>query len=432
MRQRSATITVHKVHDYLVGKAIAHGSFASIRCGINQLTDEQVAIKLLSKKKLGSIKEGQKILFNEGLIAPLFKHPHLVRIKEVVDCLGQTFIVMDRYPQNLLQYMETTKISFNHKIQLIDQILSAIEYLHSYSICHRDIKLENVMLDENKNAHIGDFGFSEFCNNLVTGCYGSEGYAAPEVFGKNAYDGKKADMYSVGVIMYAILAERKPFSSRETIQKDSNKNIDYSKIPSLLRDTICNLLSIEPAMRPSIKEVRNNKIFEQLPVRCQNEDPCLYDPINNFDYGASLMVKRIFGTFDTTFLTQYGANPVKAVYLLSKTDVKLVRDKIDSSPSSLPHDLMSLCGVHMDLKIFKDPVKALQESAAHYVNNGCCISISHNSDGITLNIVKNRVEKDERLSVEFSSLGADSCNASLSTDDDNLPFAEDFADFVSR
>ena len=432
MRQRSSTVTVHKVHDYLVGKAIAHGSFASIRCGINQLTDEEVAIKLLSKKKLGTLKEGQKILFNEGLIAPLFKHPHIVHIKEVVDCLGQIFIVMDRYPQNLLQYMETNKIPFNHKLQLIDQILSAVEYLHSYGICHRDIKLENVMLDDNNNAQIGDFGFSEFCNNLVTGCFGSEGYAAPEVFGKKAYDGRKADMFSVGVIIYAILAEKKPFSSRESVENESNKNIDYTRIPTLLRATICNLLSKDPVMRPTVKEVRKNKIFDQLPERCQNEDPSLYEPINHFDYGASLMVKRIFGSFDTNYLTQYGSNPVKAVYMLSKTEIHLVREKMDASPSSLPHDLMSLCGVHMDLKINKDTIEALQESAAHYVNNGCCVSISHNSEGITLNIVKNRVEKDERLSIEFSSLGDDFCNASLSTDDDNLSFAEDFADFVSR
>lgn len=106
------------------------------------------------------------------------------------------------------------RLQEHEAIYYFRQILSAVEYCQNYGICHRDLKLENILMDINGNIKIGDFGFAALQPKgslLRTSC-GSPHYAAPEVIaGTSHYDGRKSDMWSCGVILYTLLAGRLPF-----------------------------------------------------------------------------------------------------------------------------------------------------------------------------------------------------------------------------
>jgi serine/threonine protein kinase len=138
----------------------------------------------------------------------------------------------------------------------IIELLSAIRYLHKgVGICHRDIKLENVMLD-NEHIHLIDFGLSKSVGMLATQC-GSMGYAAPELILNQAYS-DKVDMWSLGVCLYAMISGRLPFESQSA--PDLARKIIYSDPPDLpqisadCRDFMNGLLKKSPEERLSITE----------------------------------------------------------------------------------------------------------------------------------------------------------------------------------
>ncbi|KAH0794635.1 CAMK family protein kinase [Histomonas meleagridis] len=99
------------------------------------------------------------------------------------------------------------KLSVELAMDFFRQIVLAIEYLHWHGICHRDLKPENILLDSNNQIKVADFGFARWVkHNITETSCGSPHYAAPEVIKGTPYDGRKADIWSLGVILYALLA----------------------------------------------------------------------------------------------------------------------------------------------------------------------------------------------------------------------------------
>jgi len=143
------------------------------------------------------------------------------------------------------------------------QILAGIEYLHSIKICHRDLKPENLLLDENMNIKIVDFGLSntykKSTDQLKTAC-GSPCYASPEMIAGKKYFGLDTDIWSLGVITYAMTVGYLPFEDPDT-NKLYKKiiNLDYI-IPNYVekpcKDMIKNLLTTDPNQRFKIAEIR--------------------------------------------------------------------------------------------------------------------------------------------------------------------------------
>ncbi|KAJ1672439.1 hypothetical protein EV182_007175, partial [Spiromyces aspiralis] len=145
----------------------------------------------------------------------LLYHPHIVRIYDVVRTPRFTMIAMEHIPGGeLLQYMRKHgRLKEWEARYFFRQIVSAIDYCHSNCVIHRDLKLENVMLDSDGNVKIIDFGF---CNKfywdrqLDTYC-GSPFYAAPEMVKGIKYTGPEVDIWSMGVILFFMLCGRTPF-----------------------------------------------------------------------------------------------------------------------------------------------------------------------------------------------------------------------------
>ena len=162
------------------------------------------------------------------------EHPHIIRTHEIIQTEVQVFIVMEMANGgNLCDYIAKKKYLQEYVVRrLFSEITSALKYLHSKLIYHRDLKSENVLLDGNVRAKLADFGFSRKTNSskqkLETYC-GSLLFAAPEIVRNKPYEGATSDVWSFGVILYSMLIGALPFSEEEICQ------IDVDNISELLR-----------------------------------------------------------------------------------------------------------------------------------------------------------------------------------------------------
>lgn len=246
-----------RVHEYCIGDTLARGSFSSIRAAYHKQTKKMSAVKIISKAKLSQLPRGKHILFNETVLAPLMDHPNVIDTQEITDNDSHVFQFM-RFAEHGDFLRRLRKAPFDAQIALrvIDQLLSAVEYLHSLGICHRDIKLENILLCKSTGLKLCDFDFASMTfDGQLKGSCGSYEYSAPEVTRQPQFDGFKADMWSCGVVMYAILSRRLPYPNVGQ-DYDFSDPVDYTPIPKDLQPLIQRLLSLDPTKRPSATECR--------------------------------------------------------------------------------------------------------------------------------------------------------------------------------
>lgn len=148
------------------------------------------------------------------------------------------------------------------------QLCEAVGYLHSQNISHRDLKLENLLLDQYCNIKITDFSFSKrnTMGELSRTFCGSKSYAAPEILLGEPYDTFKADIWAIGTILYIMSTGKMPFDKskdRMKIVEDHRKlNLPWHRWVKLsidCKDLICYLLTFDYTIRPSIFQVLDNK-----------------------------------------------------------------------------------------------------------------------------------------------------------------------------
>lgn len=206
---------------YEVGKMLGKGNFGKVYKAKSVTTGEIVAIKMISKdevKKQGMSEQVKK----EISIMPLVKHPNIVELKEVMATKCNIYLVMEYVGGGDLytKIVNHGKLDENLARKFFQQLIMAVDFCHSRGVCHRDLKLENILLDSNgDNLKICDFGLATFLggkenNNfdelLYTAC-GAFAYMAPEIIRGEKYCGKMADIWSCGVILFTLMAGYPPF-----------------------------------------------------------------------------------------------------------------------------------------------------------------------------------------------------------------------------
>lgn len=211
----------------------------------------------------------QKKTEREIKILQKHRHPHLVRIYEAIKHDNLIHVVMEFVPGGELfdQIANHGRMAEEVARCYFQQIVSCMEFCHNHKIAHRDLKPENILLDENKQIKVADFGLSNRMKDgrfLFTSC-GSPNYAAPEVVSGKAYCGSEVDIWSMGVILYAMLVGRLPFD-------DNTLSVLFTKIreahyitPCFLSPESSDLLHhmIEPDVhkRFTIPEIKHHKWF---------------------------------------------------------------------------------------------------------------------------------------------------------------------------
>ncbi|XP_063303943.1 hormonally up-regulated neu tumor-associated kinase isoform X1 [Pelobates fuscus] len=261
-----------RVGNYLIGRKLGEGSFAKVREGLHVVTGEKVAVKVIDKKKAKKDTYVTKNLRREGQIQQMIRHPNITQLLDILETENSYYLVMELCCGGNLMHKiyEKKRLEENEARQYIRQLILAVEHLHRAGVVHRDLKIENLLLDENNNIKLIDFGLSNcagilgYTDPFSTQC-GSPAYAAPELLARKKY-GPKVDVWSIGVNMYAMLTGTlpftvEPFSLRALYQKMVDK--DMNPLPANLSpgavSFLRSLLEPDPVKRPNIQQALANR-----------------------------------------------------------------------------------------------------------------------------------------------------------------------------
>jgi 5'-AMP-activated protein kinase, catalytic alpha subunit len=203
-------------------------------------------------------------------ILHLCTHPHIIRLYEVVDTPTDIFLVQEYVSGGeLFDYIVSKgRLSADEARNFFHQIISGVEYCHFQKIVHRDLKPENLLLDAKLNIKIADFGLSNLMRDgdfLRTSC-GSPNYAAPEVISGHLYAGPEVDVWSCGVILYALLCGSLPFDDESIPNLFKKIKSGMYSLPThlsqLAKNLIPRMLEVDPMKRITIPEIRLHPWFQ--------------------------------------------------------------------------------------------------------------------------------------------------------------------------
>lgn len=259
----------NKIGKYKIYRNLGEGSFAKVKLGEHELIRQKVAAKFLAKSLIKN-KELEEKVKREIKYSKYFRHPNIIRLYEVIETQTEIVLIME-YASGGELYDLISKGKLcddeNEGRRIFQQIIFGLEYLHVHQVAHRDLKPENILLDEENNVKIADFGLSNVMKDgifLYSSC-GSPYYAAPELILGKFYNGASVDIWSCGVILYAILTGTLPFHEEQISNLYQKiKECKYTMPPTLsedAKDLISRMLQLNPFNRISIKEIKNHRWF---------------------------------------------------------------------------------------------------------------------------------------------------------------------------
>ncbi|KAI8818471.1 kinase-like domain-containing protein, partial [Fimicolochytrium jonesii] len=240
--------------DYQVGKTIGQGAFSKVKIGVHKETGQKVAIKIIDKKQVAAKAEKAKKTQEDREKKDQQKqrpldHPNVIRLYQVMETEDECFVVME-YAQGgeLIEYIAARgHLNEKEARRYFRQIVSAMDHCHMANVVHRDLKLENLLMNGERNILISDFGLGRTYRSdqeelLKTFC-GTPNYAAVELISGIPYIGVKSDIWAMGVVLFVMMTGRPPFSG-DSISALYNKikAVDY-QCPEYFSQGLCALLA---------------------------------------------------------------------------------------------------------------------------------------------------------------------------------------------
>ncbi|CAI2355162.1 unnamed protein product [Caenorhabditis sp. 36 PRJEB53466] len=253
------------VGKYKLLKTIGKGNFAKVKLAKHVITGHEVAIKIIDKTALNP--SSLQKLFREVKIMKQLDHPNIVKLYQVMETEQTLYLVLEYASGGeVFDYLVAHgRMKEKEARAKFRQIVSAVQYLHSKNIIHRDLKAENLLLDQDMNIKIADFGFSNtfsLGNKLDTFC-GSPPYAAPELFSGKKYDGPEVDVWSLGVILYTLVSGSLPFDGQNLKELRERVLRGKYRIPFYMSTDCENLLKkflvINPQRRSSLDNIMKDR-----------------------------------------------------------------------------------------------------------------------------------------------------------------------------
>lgn len=261
-----------------------------VRLARHSKTGQYAAVKIVSKTTLLNSRlslqslgdEADRILHSierEIVIMKLIEHPNIMHLYDVWETSTELYLILEYVEGGeLFDYLcSKGRLSASEALGYFQQIITAIDYCHRFNIAHRDLKPENLLLDRDKNIKVADFGMAIWQgadNMLLTAC-GSPHYAAPEVIMGKAYDGTASDIWSCGVILYALLAGRLPFDDEDLPVLLEKVKIGRFTMPtdidSRAQNLIRRMLQKDVTKRITIPEILRHPFYtsqKPKPMKC--------------------------------------------------------------------------------------------------------------------------------------------------------------------
>ena len=275
----------YKIGNYIIKNTIGCGTFAKVKLGIYIPTKEKVAIKIIEKRKM---KEKDDLIRLERELEMLakFEHPNLISVSEIFETELSYYTVMDYCEGGeLFNYIVKNKyLSEDESSIFYYQLINGLEYIHSLGIVHRDLKPENLLLTKDNILKIIDFGLSNYYKQgqkdlLYTPC-GSPCYASPEMVIGNYYDGIMIDIWSSGVILFAMLCGYLPFEDKNNtkmFKKIIQCQVEYPNyLSDISVDLLKKILVSNPKERITIEEIKKHPFYIKGKLKFEKEFTIIY------------------------------------------------------------------------------------------------------------------------------------------------------------
>ncbi|EAR94679.2 Serine/Threonine kinase domain protein (macronuclear) [Tetrahymena thermophila SB210] len=261
------------INNFKFEQEIGKGSYATVKLAIDRASQIRYALKiyprfvLLDPHKMRNVKR-------EIAILRKLQHPFIIKMPFAIEDKQNQIIVGMEYvgKQSLHGYLKTKtdrKLEEPEVKRLFRQIVEGVNYCHKMSVVHRDIKLENILLDQSNNIKIIDFGFSIINGEdkkLKIFC-GTPSYMAPEIVSKIEYIGQKADIWALGILLFVMLQGKFPFkgvNDNELFKKIKKGSFTYTHpVSSDAEKLISQLLNVRPSERPSLPIILEHSWFSQ-------------------------------------------------------------------------------------------------------------------------------------------------------------------------
>lgn len=270
--QQQQRTNTKSIGNYILGRTIGEGTFGKVKLGRHILSGANVAVKVLQKDRIVEVADVERVA-REVHILKLIRHPHVVQLFEIIETRGQLYLIMEYAPGGEVfdHIVARGRIEEPQACRLFHQIIAGVEKIHQMKVVHRDLKPENLLLDEHNQIKIVDFGLSNIFHDgqrLSTAC-GSPCYAPPEMVAGQQYVPEMCDLWSCGVILFAMVCGFLPFEDQNTAAL--YKKIlaaDYrppSFISDAVRDLIAGLLTVDPVKRHTVPEIRRHPWYRQCP-----------------------------------------------------------------------------------------------------------------------------------------------------------------------
>lgn len=274
---------------YQLVRDLGSGNFGVAKLMRDIMTGELVAIKFIERGERVD-RNVEREICNHRLL----NHPNIVGFKEVFLTPSHLGIVMEFAAGGELfeRIVKAGRFSEDEARYFFQQLISGVDYCHSSGVCHRDLKLENTLLDGNPapRLKICDFGYSKSAfDSQPKSTVGTPAYIAPEVLQRKEYQGQPADVWSCGVTLYVMLVGAYPFEDpqdprnfRKTIQRIMNVKFSFPpglRISAECQDLISRIFIANPQQRITILDIRRHAWFlRNLPAELANPENYTKNP----------------------------------------------------------------------------------------------------------------------------------------------------------
>lgn len=262
------------IGNYTLQRTIGQGAFGKVRLATHRLTNVRVAVKQIPKHYVACLT--REIHHHRRL-----QHPNVLQLFEVIQSENYIWMITELCSQGeLYNYLLARgRVDENEARSIFGQLCLAVAYIHGCGIVHRDLKLENILLDESKQVKLSDFGFTRECEThqlLSTKC-GTTAYSPPEILLGEKYLGFEVDVWSLGVILFALLCGYLPFDDENEARMQEKIVRDAIEVPNSLsneaRDLLSCLLEKDPTLRPSLHNILLHPWFKKVQTSTQESIP---------------------------------------------------------------------------------------------------------------------------------------------------------------
>ena len=258
---------------YKIGRILGKGAFGKVNIALHLASGRLVAIKSFNKKKLTTRRAKRKIKTEIEVLSKL-RNPFCTQIYDYFETDTHILIVMEYICGDLLGFMrKRSKITESTAKIIFKQIIKGLQYIHKKKIVHRDIKLDNVLIDLTNTVKICDFGVSRILqpgDTMYEHC-GTPAYIAPEIFRNEGYEGYSCDIWSAGVTLYYMLAGMQPFKGGKIEElKGIILKGEYEQIKDIsneANDLINRMLKLNPKERITIEEILKHPWLKNVDIK---------------------------------------------------------------------------------------------------------------------------------------------------------------------